>query len=534
MQSKETSSGNIISLSSFLNQPFIMSATLLFSFVIGYFLLLLAVAWYTSRNSNNESFFIGNRSSNWMLVAFGMIGTSLSGVTFVSVPGTVGSAGLNYYQVVIGYFLGYLVIAYVLLPLYYKMNLTSIYNYLEHRFGTTSYKTGATYFILSRTLGATARLYLVVNILQIFILDSMGVPFWATALVILVLILLYTFEGGVKTIVYTDTLQTSCMLIGLVVCIIAIMNKMDMSLSQTLSAMSEKEMTRVFNTDVNASGFFVKQILGGAFITIAMTGLDQEMMQKNISVRTLAGSQKNVMTLAFVLLAVNFLFLLMGGLLYLFADANGLQVKGDDLFPAIALGNYLSAGIGVIFIIGLISALFPSADGALTALTSSFCIDILGLKRRTDLNEAQKKRTRLTVHLTLTVVFFLCVMIFKWINDKSIIDVILKVAGYTYGPLLGLFAFGILTKRQINDKMSLLVCIAAPLLVIGLDLINNAEWFANKLNLSADNAQSLKSFSQTVFGGFKIGIELLIINGVLTFLGLWMISHKPKDGAMAE
>lgn len=324
------------------------------------------------------------------------------------------------------------------------------------------------------------------------------------------------------------------MLIGLVVCIIAIMNKMDMSLSQTLSAMSEKEMTRIFNTDVNASGFFVKQILGGAFITIAMTGLDQEMMQKNISVRTLAGSQKNVMTLAFVLLAVNFLFLLMGGLLYLFADANGLQVKGDDLFPAIALGNYLSAGIGVIFIIGLISALFPSADGALTALTSSFCIDILGLKRRTDLDEAQKKRTRLTVHLTLTVVFFLCVMIFKWINDKSIIDVILKVAGYTYGPLLGLFAFGILTKRQINDKMSLLVCIAAPLLVIGLDLINNAEWFANKLNLSADNAQSLKSFSQTVFGGFKIGIELLIINGVLTFLGLWMISHKPKDGAMAE
>lgn len=258
------------------------------------------------------------------------------------------------------------------------------------------------------------------------------------------------------------------------------------------------------------------------------------MMQKNISVRTLAGSQKNVMTLAFVLLAVNFLFLLMGGLLYLFADANGLQVKGDDLFPAIALGNYLSAGIGVIFIIGLISALFPSADGALTALTSSFCIDILGLKRRTSMDEAQKKRTRLTVHLTLTVVFFLCVMIFKWINDKSIIDVILKVAGYTYGPLLGLFAFGILTKRQINDKMSLLVCIAAPLLVIGLDLINNAEWFANKLNLSADNAQSLKSFSQTVFGGFKIGIELLIINGVLTFLGLWMISHKPKDGAMAE
>ena len=321
------------------------------------------------------------------------------------------------------------------------------------------------------------------------------------------------------------------MLIGLIVCIIAIMNKMDFSLSQTLSAMSEKGMTRIFNTDVNASGFFIKQILGGAFITIAMTGLDQEMMQKNISVRTLAGSQKNVMTLAFVLLVVNFLFLLMGGLLYLFADANGLQVKGDDLFPSIALGNYLSPTIGVIFIIGLISALFPSADGALTALTSSFCIDILGLKRREDLDEKQKKRVRLTVHLTLTAVFFACVMLFKWIDDKSIIDVILKVAGYTYGPLLGLFAFGILTKRTINDKLSLIVCLAAPLLVIGLDMINNAEWFANKLKMSAENAEALKQFSQSVFGGFKIGIELLIINGLLTFIGLFLISKKETTGA---
>jgi Na+/proline symporter len=508
-----------------------MSPVFLLSFVFAYFALLLVVAWYTSRNSNNDSFFIGNRNSNWMLVAFGMIGTSLSGVTFVSVPGTVGTGGFNYYQVVIGYFLGYLVIAYVLLPLYYKMNLTSVYNYLEHRFGTTSYKTGATYFILSRTLGATARLYLVVNILQLFILNSMGVPFWATALVILILILLYTFEGGVKTIVYTDTLQTSCMLIGLVVCIIAIMNKLNLNLAQTWQTMGQKGMTRIFNTDIQASGFFLKQIIGGAFIAISMTGLDQEMMQKNISVKTLAGSQKNVMTLAFVLLVVNLLFLLMGGLLYLFADANGLAVKGDDLFPAIALGNYLSAGIGVIFIIGLISALFPSADGALTALTSSFCIDILGLKRRTDLDEKNKKRIRLTVHLSLTIVFFLCVMLFKWIDDKSIIDVILKVAGYTYGPLLGLFAFGILTKRQIKDKLSLLVCIAAPLLVIGIDLVNNAEWFAAKLKLSADHATALKSFSDQLFGGFKIGLELLLLNGLLTFAGLWLISHKPAASA---
>jgi SSS family transporter len=506
-----------------------MSPVLLFSFVFGYFLLLLAVAWYTSKNSNNDSFFIGNRSSNWMLVAFGMIGTSLSGVTFVSVPGTVGTAGFQYFQVVIGYFLGYLVIAYVLLPLYYKMNLTSIYNYLEHRFGKMSYKTGASYFILSRTLGATARMYLVVNILQIFILNSMGVPFWVTALIILLLILLYTFEGGVKTIVYTDTLQTSCMLIGLVVCIIAIMNKLDFSFSQTIGQLSEKGMTKVFNTDVNAPGFFLKQILGGMFITVAMTGLDQEMMQKNISVRTLKDSQKNVMTLSVILLFVNFLFLLMGGLLYLYAGVNNLTVKGDDLFPAIALGNYLSAGIGVIFIIGLISALFPSADGALTALTSSFCIDILGLKRRDDLNEKEKKRTRLTVHLTFTVIFFLCVMLFKWINDKSIIDVILKVAGYTYGPLLGLFAFGILTKRQIKDKLSLIVCIAAPLLVLVIDMFNNPKFFIDKLGLGEGTANTLNTVSASVFDGFKIGIELLILNGLLTFIGLWLISHQPKQ-----
>ncbi|HMP92497.1 MAG TPA: sodium:solute symporter [Phnomibacter sp.] len=505
-----------------------MSPVLLLSFVFGYFIILLVVAWYTSRNANNESFFIGNRSSNWMLVAFGMIGTSLSGVTFVSVPGTVGPSGFNYYQVVIGYFLGYLVIAYVLLPLYYRMNLTSIYNYLEHRFGMTSYKTGATFFILSRTLGATARLYLVVNILQIFILDSMGIPFWATALVILILILLYTFEGGVKTIVYTDTLQTSCMLIGLVVCIVAIMQNLNLGFGQTLEQLNEKGLTRIFNTNVEAPGFFLKQIIGGAFITIAMTGLDQEMMQKNISVRTLKGSQKNVMTLAFILLLVNFLFLLMGGLLYLFADANGLNFKGDDLFPAVALGNHLSVAIGIIFILGLISALFPSADGALTALTSSFCIDILGLKRRTDMDEKAKKRTRLTVHLALTVVFFACVMVFKWIDDKSIIDVILKVAGYTYGPLLGLFAFGILTRRHLNDKQSLLICLLAPLLTIGLDLINNAEWFAAKLKLSPEAAASLIQFSKSLFGSFKIGLELLLINGLLTFLGLWIIS-RPGD-----
>src|SRR5260221_849988 len=273
-----------------------MSPLLLFSFVIGYFFLLLFVAWRTSRNSNNDSFCIGNRNSSWMLVAFGMIGTSLSGVTFVSVPGTVSGAGFAYFQVVIGYFLGYFIIAYILLPLYYRLNLTSIYNYLQSRFGIISYKTGAFFFIISRILGATARLYLVINVIQIFILEKMHVPFSVTTFVILLMILLYTFEGGVKTIVFTDTLQTTFMLLGLIVCIIYIMGNIGHSVGSTLHELSGKGLTRIFNTDINSPGFFLKQIIGGMFIALAMTGLDQEMMQKNISVRKLRGSQKNVMT----------------------------------------------------------------------------------------------------------------------------------------------------------------------------------------------------------------------------------------------
>src|SRR5215204_1909546 len=376
-----------------------MSSILLFSFVIGYFLLLLIVAYYTSRNSNNESFFIGNRNSNWMLVAFGMIGTSLSGVTFVSVPGTVGGSGFAYFQVVIGYLIGYMIIAFVLLPLYYKLNLTSIYNYLQHRFGMVSYKTGALFFIISRTLGATARLFLVINVIQLFILEKMGVPFAVTTFVILLMILLYTFEGGVKTIVFTDTLQTTFMLIGLVVCIGHIMSNLNHSVSSTLQTLGENNLTKIFNTDVNSSGFFLKSILGGMFITIGMTGLDQEMMQKNISVRTLKDSQKNMMTFSVIMVIVNFLFLLLGGVLYLYGKVNNIAVPGDDLFPTIAL-NYMPHAISIIFIIGLISALFPSADGALTALTSSFCIDILGLKKRNDLTEKEKKKKRLAVHFT--------------------------------------------------------------------------------------------------------------------------------------
>ncbi|HNL65538.1 MAG TPA: sodium:solute symporter, partial [Ferruginibacter sp.] len=396
-----------------------MSPLLLFSFVIGYFLLLLGVAYLTSRNSNNESFFIGNRNSNWMLVAFGMIGTSLSGVTFVSVPGGVGSGNFFYFQVVLGYLLGYLVIAFVLIPLYYRMNLTSIYTYLEKRFGINAHKAGAFFFILSRVVGATARLYLVISILQLFIFDKLGIPFEVTALVILVLILLYTFEGGVKTIIYTDTLQTTGMLLGLVVCIIVIIRSMGLDFGSTLSLMQEKGYTRVFNTDIKAGSFFLKHILGGMFIAIAMTGLDQEMMQKNISVKTIRDSQKNIMSFTAVLMVVNFLFLFLGGILYLYASANNIKVAPDDLFPTIALSDAFSGTIGIIFIIALISALFPSVDGAITSLTSCFCIDILGIHKKEG-TEKEKKRTRLKVHFSFAAVFFLMVLIFKAINDKLI------------------------------------------------------------------------------------------------------------------
>jgi Na+/proline symporter len=456
-----------------------------------------------------------------MLVAFGMIGTSLSGVTFVSVPGTVGDlAGtvhkaFSYFQVVIGYWLGYFVVAFILLPLYYKLNLTSIYNYLQTRFGQTAYKTGALFFIISRTVGATARLYLVIHVLHVFILQEMGIPFPVTTFIILMMILLYTFEGGVKTIVYTDTLQTLFMLLGLVVCVIYIMNHLDLSLMGTLRAMEGRGFTRIFNTDLLSKGYFLKQILGGMFITIGMTGLDQEMMQKNISVKNLGDSQKNMISFSVVLLLVNFLFLLLGGLLYLFLLDKGasyqghellLQGKntiGDDIFPMIAL-HFLPKAVSLIFIIALISALFPSADGALTALTSSFCIDILDIKNRPGADEAQKKRMRMTVHICFALLFFACILVFKEIDNKSTINIILDLAGYTYGPLLGLFAFGILSKRQIPETGWItVVCLLAPLV-----------------------SYLLSRYSASWLGGFQIGIELLVVNGLLTGLGLLLLSKR--------
>jgi Na+/proline symporter len=486
------------------------------------------VAWYTSRNSDNESFFIGNRSSNWMLVAFGMIGTSLSGVTFVSVPGGVGSSNFYYFQVVLGYLLGYAVIAFVLIPLYYRMNLTSIYTYLEKRFGINAHKAGAFFFILSRTVGATARLYLVISVLQTFIFNELGIPFIATALVILALILLYTFEGGVKTIIYTDTLQTTGMLVGLVVCTIVIIKSLGTDFGGAWTMMTEKGYTQIFNWDVKAGSFALKHIIGGMFIAIAMTGLDQEMMQKNISVKTLKDSQKNIMTFSAVLLFVNFLFLVLGGVLYLYASANGIKAAPDDLFPTIALSKVFSGSIGIIFIIALISALFPSVDGAITSLTSCFCIDILGIQKRTG-TEREKKITRLKVHFSFALVFFILVLIFKWMNDKLIIDFILKFAGITYGPLLGLFAFGILTRLKLKQHLIWAVCIIAPILALGLDMLSNPGWYEAKLHMKL----GLDEISASIFNGYKIGNELILINGIITFAGLYFISTK-KAGEEPE
>lgn len=483
-----------------------MSASLLFLFVLIYFLVLLGVAQITGKNSNNMSFFIGNKNSHWMLVAFGMIGTSLSGVTFVSVPGAVGKDAFHYLQITIGYFIGYIAIAYVLLPIYYKLNLTSIYNYLETRLGTSAYKSGASFFILSRTLGATARLFLVVKILQVFILDNLSIPFWSTTLIILAMILLYTFKGGVKTIVYTDTLQTSGMLLGLIICSIYILTSMHFSISEGFNAMQLKGLTTVFNTDINSKSFFLKQIIGGAFVSLTMTGLDQEMMQKTISVKTLKNAQKNMITIGISMVVATVLFLFLGGLLNVYASQQQVTASGDDLFPTIAL-NHMPPYLSIIFILALISALFPSADGAITALTSSFCIDLLGMQRNKEWSDEQKKKIRQTVHLGFAFLFFAIIMIYKLtIKDNNVIGLILKIASYTYGPLLGLFAFGILTKSTLKNKWVALVCIIAPLLCYMLEL----------------NQKS-------ILGNFQIGQELLIINGLITFIGLLLISKANPE-----
>ena len=486
-----------------------MSASILLGFVLGYFALLLGVAWWTGRRADNATFFIGSRNSPWLLVAFGMVGTSLSGVTFVSVPGAVGLTHFGYLQVVLGQTVGYAVVAFVLLPLYFRLGLTSIYGYLAHRLGPRSCRTGAAFFIASRTLGATARVYLVVAVLQDMILSAFGLPFWLTTAVILLMVLLYTVQGGVRTIVFTDTLQTAGMLLGLVVCTVFLLQQLNLSPLQALEQMQDRGLATVFNTVPQARDFVLKQIVAGLFITIAMTGVDQEMMQKSLSVRRLRDAQKNLLLLGVVLLAVVSAFLYLGGLLYLVAPSLGLQGAGDRIFPAVVLGH-MPVAVQVLFVVALVSALFPSADGALTALTSSTCIDLLGLPQRRDLSEVQQARIRRRVHAGYALLFLLLVLTFRAVASPSMIGLILKIAAYTYGPLLGLFAFGVLTRRVVSDRWAPAVALAAPALCWLID--------ANQ---------------RALFGSWQLGLELLVLNGALTFAGLLGLSRRPPTTATA-
>ena len=476
---------------------------LIVGIITAYFAVLMVISYFTGKDSDNVDFFIAGRQSPWYLVAFGMVGASLSGVTFISVPGWVEASQFSYMQMVFGYLLGYLVIATVLMPLYYRMQLTSIYTYLEERLGIASYKTGAGFFILSRTIGASFRLYLVAIVLQQFVMNAFGIPFWGTILITIVLIWIYTFRGGIKTIVVTDTLQTFCMLAALVLTVIAIGDRLDLSFLGMLETVQESEYGRTFFFEGgwgDPKNFF-KQFLAGASIAIVMTGLDQDMMQKNLSCKNIGEAQKNMFWFSIVLVFANLLFLILGALLFIYAGQVGIDIpeKRDLLYPTIAL-QHLSPAIGIVFLLGLIAAAYSSADSALTALTTSFCVDFLGFEK-SDLPEAEKRATRFKVHIAFSVVLFIVILLFWMINDDSVIAAIFRVAGYTYGPLLGLYTFGFFTRRRVIDRLAPFICIFAPILTYIID--------AN---------------SELLLFGYQFGFELLILNGLLTYLGLYLFS----------
>lgn len=483
-----------------------MQNAVLSALLLVYFGVLFWISRATSKNATTQSFFSGDKKSPWYLVAFGMIGTSLSGVTFISVPGKVLSSGWHYYQLVLGFFLGYFVVAFVLLPIYYRMQLTSIYTYLERRLGMDAYRWGAGYFILSRCLGATVRLYLVINVLQLFIFEKIGMPFALSTVIIIAMIVAYTLKGGVKTIVWTDTLQTSFMLLALVVCILSFQQKLGLGWTDVFSSMNSNNLLNVLETNPMKGDYFWKHLLGGAFISIAMTGLDQEMMQKNISVKTLRDAQKNMVVFSFTLLIVNALFLLLGGVLTVYAMNHGLSLAPDDLFPRL-VQDYLPFGVFVLFIVGLISALFPSVDGAITALTASYCIDVLGFDR-SKRTEADKIRIKQRVHLSFALIFMLLVFVFKALDNKSIVDLIFDIAAFTYGPLLGLFAFGIMTKRSLISPKVVYLTLLSPVICYGL-----------------------KFYSADLFGSYQFGNEMLILNGLITFTLLFFLSKTTPHAA---
>jgi len=477
-----------------------MTPTLIIAVLSAYFAFLVLISKLTSKDQGNETFFMGKRQSPWYIVAFGMIGASLSGVTFISVPGWVASSQFSYVQMVLGYLVGYAVIATVLMPIYYKLNLTSIYTYLEDRFGFWSYKSGAFYFILSRTIGAAFRLYLVANVLQVLVFDFWNVPFAVTVALTILLIWLYTHKAGIKTIIWTDTLQTLFMLIAVVLCFYYVADAMNFSLSKAVSEISASKYAKMFFfEDLRSPSFFPKKFLAGAFLAIVMTGLDQDMMQKNLSCPTLKDAQKNMFWFSVILVFVNVLFLALGALLYLFASSKGIVASGDELFASVAMHESMPLVVGLFFILGLVAAAYSSADSALTALTTSFCVDFLNVQNR----EATKQvKLRKRTHVLFSILLFIVILLFKLINDESVVSALFKVAGYTYGPLLGMYAFGLFTSYKIKDHFVIPVVILAPILTYVLQLI------------------------APIFWGFSFGFELLIINGLISFTGLFFIRTK--------
>lgn len=474
--------------------------------ILGYFLLLLLVSHLTARDSSNDSFFRAGRRSPWFLVAFGMIGTSVSGVSFVSVPGYVGVTQMTYLQMCIGFFFGYLVIAFLLLPMYYRRGLTSIYSYLEQRFGLASQKSGSVLFLLSKMTGACARFYLVCLILQQFVFERFGVPFIVTVLIILVLVWLYTRRAGIRTLVYTDSLQTLCMLTALVVVIVLVMGKMNLDWGALCQTVSESEYSRIFVwDDWMSKQSFWKQFLSGVFVAIVMTGLDQDMMQKNLTCKNLREAQKDMCTYGVCFIPVNFLFLVLGVLLYTFAAGQGIDVpaKTDQLFPMLVQEGWFGYGVTVLFVLGIAAAAFSSVDSALTALTTSFCIDILDIEKK-QLDEVRATRIRRRVHIAVVFVFVIFTLIFKALNSTSVIDAIYIMASYTYGPLLGLFAFGLFTRKMPRDRFIPVVCVLSPVICYALSVI------------------------VPQYTGYQFGYELLMLNGLLTFAALWGLSLRRR------
>ncbi|MFD2574064.1 sodium:solute symporter [Spirosoma soli] len=480
-----------------------MNTTVALVILVAYFGMLIAVSFYTARGADTTTFFTANRQSPWWLVAFGMIGTSLSGVTFISVPGAVGKIGFSYFQVVLGYIIGYLVIGTVLMPLYYRLNLISIYGYLEKRFGFWSYKTGAGFFLLARTVGSAVRLYVAANVLQLALFDGLGIPFEVSVLITIGLIWLYTFKGGVKTIILTDSLQTIFLITAVVLTIILISQNLGLSFGDLVQTVRDSSMSQVFFWDGNDSKNFFKQFISGTFIAIVMTGLDQDLMQKNLTCKNIGEAQKNMFWFTVTLVFVNFLFLSLGVLLYVFAQREGIAIpeRTDDLYPMLAL-NHLGLVVGITFLLGITAATYASADSALTALTTSFCVDFMNVENRP---ETERSRIKHAVHIGFSLLFYVVIIVFRQLNSKEVITAVFDIAGYTYGPLLGLYAFGIFSKRPVMDRFVPWICVASPLLTYIVNE-NSSAWF----------------------NGYQFGFERLLLNGLFTFVGLWAVSRPVK------